>query len=105
MSLGTLSKYLSNILFSAVLLISVLSVSVCTPTISVCALSFTSAFSVVAFAFCACVNIPFCPVNIAIDTPANINNTIIVITNAIRVIPFLSFRFNFICSFLLSVNF
>ena len=51
--------------------------------------TFSSAFlfSVVIFAFCACVNIPFCPVNIAILTPASISNTIIVITNAINVIP------------------
>jgi hypothetical protein len=44
-----------------------------------------------AFDFVALVNIPFSPVNIAIVIPANINRTIIVITNAINVIPLLFF--------------
>ena len=40
------------------------------------------------FASAAFLNIPFSPLNIEIATPAKINNTIIVITNAISVIPF-----------------
>ena len=57
------------------------------------------------FAFCALVSIPLSPVNVAIVTPASIRRTMIVITSAISVIPFLlftlSFKFCFICSFLL----
>ena len=42
-------------------------------------------------------SIPFYPVSVAIVIPAKINNTIIVITNAINVIPFVAFNFSFTC--------
>ncbi len=45
------------------------------------------------FASFALVNIPFSPVNDPIVTPANIKSTIILITNAISVIPLCFFFF------------
>lgn len=46
----------------------------------------------------AFVKIELSPDNIEIDIPANINNTIIVTTSAISVIPLLDFVFKFITS-------
>ena len=46
------------------------------------------AFADFSFASLAFVNNPFSPVNIDILIPARIKSTIIVITNAINVIPF-----------------
>ena len=66
---------------------------------SIC--SFILALSLCIFVLCAFVNIPLSPVNVAIVTPASIKSTIIVITKAINVTPFLlftlSFKFCFIC--------
>ena len=53
-----------------------------------CACSFTSTMSLFVFASFAFPSIPLSPVNVAITTPARIKSTIIVITNAINVIPF-----------------
>ena len=55
--------------------------------------SFTVALSFCVFALCALVNIPLSPVNVAIVTPASIKSTIIVMTNAINVIPFFPLPF------------
>ena len=53
-------------------------------------------FSVFILASFDFVIIPFSPLNALIVTPANINSTIIVITNAISVIPLAFFFFVFI---------
>ena len=54
------------------------------------------ALPVLLFACVALFSIPFSPLNALIVTPANINSTIIVITNAISVIPLAFFLFVFI---------
>jgi len=51
------------------------------------------------FAFLACFSIPLFPVSIATDIPAKINRIIIVIINAISVIPLFSFVFLIFFSF------
>ena len=58
--------------------------------------SFKPDICVNVFAFPACVRIPLSPTNVAIVTPAKISKIIIVITNAINVIP-LYFVFYFLC--------
>ena len=58
------------------------------PPIATDTISSTFPCSVAVLASFACVSIPLSPVSIAIDTPARISNTIIVITKAINVIPF-----------------
>ncbi len=54
-------------------------------------ISLYSTFLVCSFAFVAFGNKPFSPVKVAILTPANISKTIMVIINAINVIPLLAF--------------
>ena len=51
-------------------------------------ISFAPAKALSLTACCDLFRRPLSPVSIAIETPAKINNTIIVITNAINVIPF-----------------
>ena len=65
--------------------------------------SSTLACSVASFEFLACAIIPFSPVNIDILTAANINNTTIVTTNAISVIPFSLFFIFLLLSLLFSL--
>ena len=72
--------------------------SACISCIANCISSFISAFFAFSFALVALKNNPFYPFRAAMLIPARINNTIIVITNAINVIPL------FFCNFIVCVN-
>ena len=94
-----ISFTIASIIFSLVVSIPSAKLSINIPCFAISAFSCISSMPVFFAASFAFVIIPFSPVKVAMVTPANISNTIIVIISAISVIAFsfVLYILNFFC--------